>query len=115
MAKNHVFFWPQNHILDSSSLYIYIFLFKIIIAPLKQFLESPPPPITLIAPNLYARNIIFNILSRVALCLYHLRHKDLLHLSVVQVVQVPHRVLRPGDQVYQDGPGLNVSNKLMLK
>ena len=87
-------------------------------APPNNFYRAALPPIlriTLIAPDLYARNIVFNILSRVALCLYHLRHEDLLHLSVVQVVQVPHRVLRPGDEVDEDGPGLNVSNELMLK
>lgn len=44
-----------------------------------------------------------------------LLEEDLLHLAVLQVVQLPHRVLRPLDEVYQY-PGRPLpANEIVLK
>lgn len=41
--------------------------------------------------------------------------QDLLHLAVLQVVQLPHGVLRPLDQVHEDPRRPITTHKVMLK
>jgi hypothetical protein len=58
----------------------------------------------------------FTVISNCALVVsVPVVHEDLLHLSVIQVVQVANGVLRPGDQVQQDVSGFHASHKLVLK
>ena len=59
-------------------------------------------------------HVILNISSNGALCLHHLVHQDLLHLSVVEVVEVSHGVLGSGYEVEKNCPGWNPGYKLML-
>ena len=59
-------------------------------------------------------HVVLNVRSNCALSLHHLVHEDLLHLPVVEVVQVPDGVLGPGDEVEQDGPGGYPGHKLVL-
>ena len=59
-------------------------------------------------------HVVLNVGPNGALRLHHLVHQDLLHLPVVEVVQVPHGVLGPGYQVQQDGPGGDPGHKLVL-
>ena len=42
-------------------------------------------------------------------------HQDLLHFSVIQVVQISDRIFRPRNQIQQNGRGLDTSDELMLK
>ena len=59
-------------------------------------------------------HIVLNVRPDCALSLHHLIHQDLLHLPVVEVVQLPDGVLGPGDQVQEDGPGGDPGHELML-
>ena len=59
-------------------------------------------------------HIVLDIRADGALRLHHLVHQDLFHLPVVQVVQLPDRVLGPGDEVEQDGPGGDPRHELVL-
>ena len=59
-------------------------------------------------------HVILDVRANGALGLHHLVHQDLLHLPVVEVVKVPHRVLGPGDQVQEDRPGWDPGHELML-
>ena len=61
-----------------------------------------------------AAHIVLNVRPDSALRLHHLVHQDLLHLPVVEVVQVPHGVLGPGDQVQEDRPGGDPGHELVL-
>ena len=59
-------------------------------------------------------HVILNISSNGALCLHHLVHQDLLHLPVVEVVQVSDCTLGPGDQVQKDGSDRYPGHELVL-
>ena len=59
-------------------------------------------------------HVVLDVSADSALGLHHLVHQDLLHLPVVEVVQVSHSVLGPGDQVQEDRPGGDPCHELML-
>ena len=59
-------------------------------------------------------HIVLNVSPDSALSLYHLIHQDLLHLSVIEVVQLPHGVLSPCDQIQEDCPGRDPGHELVL-
>ena len=44
-------------------------------------------------------HVVLNVGPDGALCLHHLVHQDLLHLPIVEVVQVPDSVLSSGNEV----------------
>ena len=69
-------------------------------------------PLVVIVLN--GAHVVLNVGPDSALRLHHLVHEDLLHLPVVEVVQVPDGVLGPGDEVEQDGPGGYSGHKLVL-
>ena len=59
-------------------------------------------------------HVVLNVGPHVALGLHHLVHQDLLHLPVVEVVQVSHGVLGSGYEVQENCPGGDPRYKLML-
>ena len=59
-------------------------------------------------------HIVLDIRADGALRLHHLVHQDLLHLPVVEVVQVSHGVLGSRYQVQQDCPGGDPGYELVL-
>ena len=66
-------------------------------------------------PILDARNVIIvPFCPKVRLRFYHFIHQNLLHFAVVQVVQVPHRIFSPGNEIKEDGPSRHPRYKLVL-
>ena len=59
-------------------------------------------------------DIVLNVRPYCALSLHHLIHQDLFHLPVVKVVQLPHGVLGPGDQVQENRPSGDPGHELVL-
>ncbi len=55
------------------------------------------------------------IISDSALIITVVVHEDLSHLPVIEIVEVPHCVLRSGYQIQQHMRRLNPSHELMLQ
>ena len=72
---------------------------------------------------IFALLLAFLLLTPYLLVLLALPHQadvlllvqDLLHLAVLQVVQLPHRLLGPGDQVHHRGNGTLPAQEVMLR
>ena len=80
-----------------------------------KYLSSPVTlTASLVVVVLDGTHIVLNVGPYGALCLHHLVHQDLLHLPVVEVVQVSHGVLGSGYEVQEDCPGGDPRYKLML-
>ena len=69
---------------------------------------------TLVVRVLDGAHVVLNVRPDGALRLNHLVHQDLLHLSVVEVVEVSHGVLGSRYEVEKNRPGWNPGYKLML-
>ena len=58
---------------------------------------------------------LFPVIADGAMIITVVIHQDLLHFSVIQVVQISDRIFRPRNQIQQNGRGLDTSDELMLK